>query len=73
MMASCEKCWSDSGGNHRVYQLLISARDCTPEEQAGPGAGTCPECLRKTVHQHMNLCLVPDCFNVTGEVIEDGK
>lgn len=60
-MSSCEKCWSDA---HRFYRgaaesdgytaLLAQRKDtpCTPEEQAGPEAGTCQKCDRKTMHQH---------------------
>jgi hypothetical protein len=28
------------------------ANPCTPEEQAGPDAGICEVCDRKTKHQH---------------------
>jgi hypothetical protein len=33
--------------NRRVTELY-----CTGEEQAGPDAGECPVCHRKTLHQH---------------------
>jgi len=55
-MSSCEKCWADSGGGAE-YSALLKEREaaglyCTPEEQAGPDAGECPACKRKTLHQH---------------------
>lgn len=67
-MPACEKCWKDSGGIFEEYKRLIAIRNCTPEEMAGDDAGVCPECLRKTVHQHVHICMVHDCYNVTGEV-----
>ena len=65
-MPSCEKCWSDAhrGDQFSVaeeYARLISERKdnpCTPEEQAGPDAEECPDCRRKTVHQHCHVCMV---------------
>lgn len=54
-MSSCEKCWADAGGNARRYDEMLAARihgKCTPEEQAGPGAGECPACKRMTLHPH---------------------
>ena len=70
-MSTCEKCWRDAhrGEQYSVaeeYARLIRERGdtpCTPEEQAGPEAGTCPGCGRKTLHQHtgepMCGCPVP--------------
>ena len=55
-MPSCERCWSDAGGDADLYaELLIERRDdpCSPEDQAGPGAGVCPDCGRRTVHQYV--------------------
>lgn len=59
-MSSCEKCWRDShagdtGDSVTEYHRLMRERHaapCSPEEQAGPDAGTCQECHRKTLHQH---------------------
>lgn len=52
-MSSCEKCWADAGGDADRYKwLLANRKPCSAEEQAGPNAGFCPECLRKTIHQH---------------------
>ena len=61
-MPACEKCWSDAA--YGEYTALVEKRSaeghtCTPEQQAGPDAGLCPRCHRKTLHQH-----VPDhCMN----------
>lgn len=60
-MASCEKCWEDAGGNATRYSHLIATRRCTPEEQAGRRAMECPKCGRRTVHQIVNVCMVPEC------------
>ena len=57
-MASCEKCWADSGGNPDLYAHYVNTRDCTPEEQAGPESEVCPECNRKTVHQYCHYCVI---------------
>jgi hypothetical protein len=57
-MPSCEKCWSDSGGDQDRYRDLVSKRNCTPEQQAGDGADLCPFCKRATVHIHTEQCLV---------------
>jgi hypothetical protein len=58
---SCEKCWADSGGDaDRYRQLLvshISGQECSPEEQAGPGATLCDGCGRRAVHQHAGMCM----------------
>ena len=53
-MSACEKCWSDSRLGSDYYRLLDERKEhpCTPEEQAGPGAGQCPWCGRMTLHQH---------------------
>jgi len=66
-MSACEKCWHDAhrGPQFSVaeeYARLISERPpCTPEEQAGPDAGTC-RCGRKTLHQHTGepMCGCPE-------------
>lgn len=60
-MASCEKCWKDARGNMNLYCSLIATSRCTPEEQAGRGATECPKCGRMTVHQIVNVCMVPEC------------
>lgn len=59
-MSSCEKCWADAhvypfGDVAERYQRLMEERKdtpCTPEQQAGQGAGECPICHRMTMHQH---------------------
>ena len=64
-MPSCEKCWSAARRSVHVadeYARLLEKRDatksvCTPEEQAGPAATICPECGRRTVHQHCGVCM----------------
>lgn len=61
-MPTCEKCWTDA---HRdpyadsiaEYQRLCNSRTCTPEEQAGPDAGLCARCCRRTLHQHCGICM----------------
>ena len=65
-MPSCEKCWvdayrleqSENLDQPSAYQLLVKTRDasghtCTPEQQAGPDAGICATCGRRTIHQHV--------------------
>lgn len=64
-MASCEKCWRDSGSNPKEYARLVETRNCTPEEQAGDAATICPGCERRTVHQYSRVCMNPNC--VLGE------
>lgn len=65
-MSTCEKCWADSQGPYddatQRYKDLLSERKCTPEEQAGPDAGECPMCKRKTLHQHTGepMCGCPE-------------
>lgn len=55
-MSTCEKCWADTGGGPEYFALLeergTNGPLCTPEEQAGPDAGECPACKRKTIHQY---------------------
>ena len=66
-MASCEKCWRDSGGDPTEYSRLIKARtgtanQCTPEDQAGGVYATgCPTCCRQTVHCITGKCVNPKC------------
>ena len=63
-MPSCEKCWTDAGGNPDRYSRLIKEREdtpCTPEEQAGEYADVCPKCKRKTIHQYVKKCTNPFC------------
>lgn len=58
-MSSCQKCWRDSASSDehalRYRELLLErerdGRVCTAEEQAGPDAGQCPVCHRKTLHE----------------------
>lgn len=57
-MSACEKCWNDSRSMEApdglAYARLLFERSvapCTPEDQAGPGAGQCPICQRMTLHQ----------------------
>lgn len=69
-MASCEKCWIDSHGNAEQYERLLrerneSGNECTPEQQAGPGAYRCPVCLRQTIHVHCGVCMVKGCQGTT--------
>ena len=59
-MSCCEKCWRDANGDPDDYQkLLVERKDdpCTPEEQAGYGAGWCDICLRFTVHLYTKKCM----------------
>ena len=65
-MPSCEKCWNDAymrthtdptKSQTEHYQDLIKERECTPEQQAGRDATTCPACQRKTVHQYAKICM----------------
>jgi hypothetical protein len=52
-MSSCEKCWIDAQLLGMQYSKFVNSRPpCTPEQQAGPDAGECPVCHRKTLHQH---------------------
>ncbi len=60
-MASCEKCWKDSGGDPDKYRELLKSRYCTPEEQAGIYASVCPTCNRKTIHQYARICTNLSC------------
>ena len=60
-MAMCEKCWADAGGiAEKYFQLLHERKDnpCTLEDQAGPAAGLCTKCNRKTIHQYAQFCLI---------------
>jgi hypothetical protein len=55
MSSSCEKCWSDAGGDPHLYTVLLEDRrrvPCSPEEQAGPHAYKCLACGRMVLHQH---------------------
>lgn len=56
-MPSCEACWAASGGDADEYARLIKINTCSPEQQAGPDARTCPKCTRRTVHQHAWICM----------------
>lgn len=64
-MATCEKCWSDAGGDALRYRDLLRERDergepCTPEERCGerhtihPFEGRC-ECGLRTAPPAMVL------------------
>ena len=70
-MPSCEKCWADAyvrslcAGTNQAseYLDLVEERGkagevCTPEQQAGPDAGLCTACDRRTRHQHTGQCMV---------------
>ncbi len=57
-MATCEKCWRDSGGDVDQYAYLVNKNECTPEEQAGEDAVMCPKCNRFTMHQHCHFCVI---------------
>jgi len=62
-MATCEKCWSDAhvGGDvgARYLELIDERKDnpCTPEEQAGEEAKTCPSCKIKSIHRYASVCM----------------
>lgn len=67
-MPACEKCWSDANSGsvagpveqYLRYERVLRERrphPCTPEEQAGPDAGDCPACGRRTLHQHCAVCM----------------
>lgn len=56
-MASCEKCWRDAGGNPDRYRELVHSRECSPEDQAGEGAETCPKCGRAAMHIYCHVCM----------------
>jgi hypothetical protein len=60
-MPSCERCWTAAAGDYEVYSHLLSRRNCTPEEQVGTDARACPDCGRKTIHQHCGVCMNPAC------------
>jgi hypothetical protein len=60
-MASCERCWRESGGDPERYRELIQRRTCTPEEQAGDAAKRCPACERMTLHQYTGDCMNALC------------
>lgn len=60
LMASCEKCWRDAGGDPGRYHELVKERSCTPEEQAGDGE-LCGTCGRFTVHMYTHYCINPEC------------
>jgi hypothetical protein len=60
-MSSCERCWSMAGGDSERYHELLKASDCTPEQQAGPGAAFCVRCNRVTLHQYTKQCMVLEC------------
>lgn len=64
-MSTCEKCWRDAGGNSDRYHELIKTRVCTPEEQAGPDAGMCTRCGRKTLHQFTGECMAEEQEDMT--------
>ncbi len=78
LVSSCEKCWSDAhrGPDFSVseeYGRLMDERrlsPCTPEEQAGVNAMTCPGCARLTLHQHtlepMCGCEPPPAYRQRG-------
>lgn len=52
-MSSCERCWADARAMMVNYEQFVQSRPpCTPEQQAGPDAYTCPVCKRKTLHQY---------------------
>lgn len=65
-MSACEKCWSDAytrmltgqfESQAHAYQELVHARQCTPEEQAGPHATECTACERQTRHEVTGECM----------------
>lgn len=63
-MPSCEKCWNqaylmamDGRSQTEHYYELIKENNCTPEEQAGEGAGLCPKCNRQAIHIYVRVCM----------------
>ncbi len=72
-MSTCEKCWNDAGlaaqassllTQAEYYSILLKERKntpCTPEQQAGVDAKTCPKCGRKTVSNHDHQCKNTNC------------
>jgi hypothetical protein len=70
-MPSCERCWSDAGGDAEAYSELVRARwpVCTPEQQAGPDRTKCFGCGRTTVHQHAKVCMVCGLAEVAMEFV----
>jgi len=57
-MSACERCWALSAGDPDEYRRLLAALPpCTPEEQAGPDAGECPVCRRRSLHQFTGECM----------------
>lgn len=60
-MSACEKCWRDAhypGADvAEAYGRLVESRNCSPEEQAGPEAKTCPSCSRRALHQWTGECM----------------
>lgn len=56
-MPSCERCWREAEATLRNYQDVVRENNCSPEEQAGPDAAMCEICHRKTVHQHVHICM----------------
>ncbi len=56
-MPSCEKCWKQSRGDILKYRQFVELSACTPEEQAGEEATTCPKCHRITMHQFAHVCM----------------
>jgi hypothetical protein len=64
-MSSCEKCWAsayDPYGDQGVhYRARVMTHRCTPEEQAGPDAGWCPDCGRMSLHQYTKECMNLEC------------
>lgn len=56
-MSGCERCWADSGGDADEYHRLLETRSCSPEQQAGIDARTCPDCNRLAIHQHTGECM----------------
>lgn len=66
-MSACEKCWADTGGVgylELMKEREAAGRVCTSEEQAGPDAGECRLCKRKTLHQYTGepMCGCPELF-----------
>ena len=75
-MASCEKCWTDAGGDADRYGVLIAMRKehpCTPEQQAGDDARFCVACERMTVHQYVHVCMNPECPSKQVENAEESE
>ena len=72
-MSSCEKCWANATRRSlyaeesasEIYRELISGKEmCSAEEMAGLHATVCPDCDRRTLHQHTDECMNKSCVPI---------